>query len=336
MNTIPDLLDVETVLPYLRRRGLLDSTRAVPRLLGGGVSNVVIAVSSPTTSLVVKQSLPQLRVDALWEAPRERILTEAEGLVLCSRLTPGQVPEVISVDDSEFVLCLEQAPSDWVDWKQQLLAGQVSSEVATTLGQTLARWHSNTAGGRGLSSLMSDPETFEVLRVDPYLRTVIRGAPEVSASVQAVIDEMAAHRVCLVHGDFSPKNVLVAGTPPGVWVIDFEVAHLGDPAFDVAFLISHLVLKSLHRPQHATRLDEATTSFVEAYREVLELSTTRPESAVVRYVGALLLARVAGKSPVEYLDGASRRRAWDLGLKLVGSTNLTIREIPEQRRMCIT
>lgn len=334
MDTIPDLLDGETVLPYLRRRGLLGPAHAAARLLGGGVSNVVIAVESPGARLVVKQSLPQLKVDALWEAPQERILTEAEGLQLCARLTPGMVPKVISVDKSEFVLCLERAPSDWVDWKQRLLAGWVSGEVAQRLGQTLAYWHSSTAGGRGLSSLMSDPEAFEVLRVDPYLRTVIRREPEASESVGAVIDEMAAHRTCLVHGDFSPKNVLVASAFPDLWVIDFEVAHLGDPAFDVAFLISHLLLKSLHLPQLATRLDEATTSFVEAYRAAVEPSVRRPEDVVVRYVGALLLARVAGKSPAEYLNDAGRQRAWELGLRLVGAGNVTVSEIPELRRMC--
>ena len=67
-------------------------------------------------------------------------------------------------------------------------------------------------------------------------------------------DRLEQANEVLVLGDYAPKNLLAY--PDGVFVIDLEVAHLGAPAFDVAFLLTHLVLKQLVLPGRSGDLRE--------------------------------------------------------------------------------
>jgi len=309
-------LDEKNVVAYLRNRGLTLSAGSDVRPLGGGVSNVVLAIGEGTGSMVVKQALPRLRVADKWWAPRERALAEADALDLVNRITPGNVPQVLDRDPDRCALVVERAPSEWEDWKSLLLAGTIDPSVGARLGSMLARWHNATFQVSTLSPRFSAREPFEALRIDPYYRTVARRLPHTSSLVLRYVDEMQARRLCIVHGDFSPKNVLV-GPEPELWVIDFEVAHIGDPAFDVAFLLCHLMLKSLHRPQLAAEYDRCAADFASTYQ-----GGARPELApsweyVLGHVGCLLLARVAGKSPAEYLTAEERSRALRFGEILV-------------------
>ena len=312
----PELLDVRTVVPYLRERGLLDGADATARQLGGGVSNVVLAVDG-SSELVVKQSLPRLRVAASWWAPQDRILTEAEALRLCAGLTPGRAPQVIDVDPDRFVLCIERAPAGWTDWKTLLMGGSIEVRVAEELGRTLAVWHAATASGDGITDRMSDPRAFEVLRIDPYFRAAAMALPDMADDLERVIARLTSRRRCLVHGDFSPKNVLVDPDGTGILVIDFEVAHLGEPEFDLAFLLAHLALKAIHRPHLADRFDQLGSAFLDSYTSGVPEDLLPDSTSLLRCIGALLLARVHGKSPAEYLDDAGRVHAQLLGAALL-------------------
>ena len=145
---------------------------------------------------------------------------------------------------------------------------------------------------------------------------------------------MTEQRKCFVHGDFSPKNVLVDRSPgasPGsCWVIDFEVAHYGDPAFDLAFLLSHLVMKSLHMPSNRTAYDGCVDAFSAGY--VRAAGALVPDwPYVMRHVGCLLMARIRGKSPAEYLTESQREATWLLGTLLVGGEPHTLAELSELR-----
>ena len=199
---------------------------------------------------MVKQSLPRLRVADEWLATRERIVTEAASLELTGHHTPGAVPAVFDVDAEAYVIAIEAAPAHWRPWKDALLAGDADARVAARLGEILAAWHERTADDDEVRARFDDYDAFEQLRVDPYYRTVARRHPDLAPRIQQTIDAMASSRSCLVHADFSPKNVLVGAD--GVWVIDHECAHVGDPAFDVAFLLDHLLLKTIHRPAFET------------------------------------------------------------------------------------
>lgn len=309
MNATEELLDENTILPYLAGRGIVDAEHATASLLGGGVSNVVLAVSDGSRRLVLKQARAKLAVAEAWFAPRERVLREAEGLRVLSGIDPEAAPAVVDLDPDALTMTIEQAPDDWTDWKTRLMAGDVDSGIAGRLGGSLSRMHQATQGGSGLSAeLVADVETFDVLRIEPYHRTAALRNPDLASAIDDVVERMRDTRQCLVHGDFSPKNVLVGDD--GAWIIDFEVAHLGDPSFDVAFMQTHLLLKAIHAPTWRDGFAEASRAFLDAYSRDTPISDAAHLS---RQIGCLLLARVDGKSPAEYLRAPEQRRAHELG-----------------------
>jgi tRNA A-37 threonylcarbamoyl transferase component Bud32 len=301
-----------TVVEYLRGRGVLDDGPAAVAVLGGGVSNIVIAVDTATRRVVFKQALGRLRVADEWLADPKRALAEARALELAGELTPGTVPRVLDVDPGCNALTIEASPAAWRPWKDALLAGEVDLRVGRRLGELLAGWHRGTTG---LRSELDEWPLFEQLRIDPYYREVARRHPDLAHEILRYADELAAHRSCLVHGDFSPKNVLVGEGGP--WVIDFEVAHYGDPVFDLAFLTSHLVLKAIARPAARLAFLDCADVFHASYRAVQGVATAADPTYVFGHVGCLMLARVDGKSPVDYLDEAQRERTRALARSLI-------------------
>lgn len=310
-----DRLTEREVGAYLRGRGVVGDGHVRVTALGGGVSNVVLAVDCGPQRLVVKQSLERLLVADEWRAPRRRILAEARGMIVAAQLTPDRTPEVVDVDPDRLTLTMRRAPSDWRDWKSLLLEGELDAVVARGLGDLLGTWHRRTAGVRLPPELANDPAAFEALRLDPYHEAVARRLPERAAAVRAVAERIRGTRVCLVHGDFSPKNILV-GPDGRTWVIDFEVAHLGDPQFDVAFLLSHLVLKAVVRPRDRAGYEHLAAEFLDGYR-TSAAGLDHDEARLVQQVACLLLARAVGKSPAEYLEPAVRGRVVELAAPFV-------------------
>jgi len=318
--TTPQLLTTATVADYLAQTRLLASgAPATVTELDGGVSNIVVAVEAKGVSWVVKQSLPKLRVAEDWQAKQERTLNEANGLRAAGAITPDRVPAVVSYDPDQFVLVIERAPRSWTPWKQQLMAGEVDEHLAHSVGSTLAAWHATTVANPALTEELDDPEAFEQLRVAPYYRAAANRLPAAADNILSVVEQMAQRRQCLVHGDFSPKNILVGAG--GFWVLDFEVAHRGDPDFDRAFLMSHLLLKAIHRPDHHQRFLAAAASFLAGYDETAPpTSTWRSEPThLSRQLGCLLLARAVGKSPAEYLNDRGKRTALEAGLTILAA-----------------
>jgi 5-methylthioribose kinase len=310
-----ELLTPESVVAYLAGQGLVDAdTPGQVEPLGGGVSNVVLAVTTEDRRVVVKQALPQLRVAQEWLADPARANTEAAALRLAGRLTPGAVPSVIHADPERFVLVIAAAPEGWEEWKRALLAGTVDPVVAARVGELAARWHAGTTGLAG-DAVFDQPEAFDQLRLDPYYRAAGRAHPDLAATIGHRLDELTATRACLVHGDLSPKNVLVG--PDGLWVIDFEVAHVGHPAFDLAFMLNHLFLKAARLPAAFDALRAAADALWSAYERARGLHIAT--EAALDHLGVLMLARVDGKSPAEYLDEPTRVKVREVARSLTAA-----------------
>jgi 5-methylthioribose kinase len=300
---VREQLSSEAVGPYLVRRGVFEAADGLEvEELTGGVACSVFAVRGEGKRVVAKQALERFRVADEWLVPPERAVTEAHALELMAQLSPGSVPRLLDSDPEAFALVMEEAPADWRPWKSLLLEGVADAAVAAWLGALLTVLHS--ADGD-----IGSAESFEAQRVDPYLRTIQRRHPELGGLIGAYIDRLLATPQCVVHGDYSPKNVLVGND--GLWVIDWEVAHRGDPAFDVAFLLNHLLLKTIHMPSATARYEACGKAFLDAYGRDVDMPY------LLGLVGCLMLARVDGKSPAEYLTGTERESARATGIGLL-------------------
>jgi 5-methylthioribose kinase len=323
---------LEASYAHLRDCGLAfaDATPAW-RLLGGGVSNWVILFDCGE-GVVVKAALARLRVRDDWLADPSRAVLEGRAMAaLGARLSPGDLPRVLFVDEARHFVGMTCAPAGTYPWKEALLRGEVDTHVAHQVGALLGRLHAAAWGDADLARQFDDLTLFHQLRLDPYHERAAqvaeeRGEEDVAALLRAGATEMTRDRVTLVHGDFSPKNLLVY--PGGVMALDFEVVHWGNPDFDTAFLLTHLTLKAAHRPALAPVYGNAARIVLEAYTERLDRrAADEVASGALRQAGCLLVARVDGKSPAEYLDAAGRAKARALGVAILRGTITAVPEL---------
>jgi 5-methylthioribose kinase len=277
--------------------------------LGGGISNKVILAEAPGFRAVLKQSLGQLRTEQGWFSDRNRIFREAAAMRW--NANAGRVPRILVEDPETFTIAMEAAPHGAEMWKTQLFRGEARTEIARAAGLALGSMISAAWNNAEAERVFGDQTVFDQLRIDPYYRFTARQRPEAAEYIADLIARSAARRVSLAHGDYSPKNLLVHGD--SVWVIDWEVTHFGDPAFDIGFLLNHLLMKTIALPRHAAKIAPLADAFLDALSP--EAAGLIP--AAFEHLPALLLARVDGKSPAEYLDGAMREQAASLALRLM-------------------
>jgi 5-methylthioribose kinase len=301
------LLSSGNVKDYLAGHGLWPGgAPMLVRELGGGVSNIVLLVEGKGQAgeerrWVVKQSLEKLRVKDDWRCERNRIFREAEAIqALGPVLGQGAVPRIVHVGGEDYLFIMTAAPPGSVMWKEALLEGWVDMGVARQAGTLLALMITSSQRDPSFRTAFAERAVFDQLRVDPYYRTIAARHPDVRPLVGKLIDDSWQIRTAIVHGDYSPKNLLVRGKR--IFLIDFEVVHWGDPAFDSGFLLNHLFLKAFHQPRFGPLYFSAAREF---WRELLKGSEKAElgdfEKMTLRHLGALMLARIDGKSPVEYI-----------------------------------
>jgi 5-methylthioribose kinase len=307
-------LSAQNAASWLSRHGLpSDGVRCTE--LGGGISNKVILAEAPGFRAVLKQSLGQLRTEQGWFSDRGRIFREAAAMRWTGRMSGSRVPAILFEDLPTFTIAMEAAPSGAEMWKTRLFRGEMEPEVARAAGLALGRIVAASWNNAEVEREFGDQTVFTELRIDPYYRFTAEKCPEASACIHNLIARSASRRVSLVHGDYSPKNLLAHGG--GIWIIDWEVAHFGDPSFDVAFLLNHLALKSIALPGSAEAIAELADTFLRAFGTPIPADAAWIVPAAYEHLPALLLARVHGKSPAEYLDAAMQRRAASLALSLM-------------------
>lgn len=283
--------------------------------LGGGVSNTVLRVDCPSGAFVLKQSLGRLRVEEEWLADQGRIRRECAALrALRAYLPPASLPAVIFEDRAHFIFALEAASPQARDWKSVLLRGEGTVEQAERAGEILRALVLASERDHGLRAEFEDQTCFDQLRLDPYYRFTAGRHPDLKPYFDLAI-EKCRRPMAMVHGDFSPKNFLVDANR--MILIDFEVVHLGDPAFDAAFLLNHLLLKKHHGIRACPRYAEA---FWGALGGVVD------ESDTILHLGCLQLARIDGKSPAEYLSAGERETVRAVARELIRNPPKTIRE----------
>jgi 5-methylthioribose kinase len=318
-------LSADNAIAYLRETGRIGAGPAEAEILGGGVSNVVLRITAPDHIFVLKQSQPQLRTKAAWFSDLERIYREQEVMRALRPLLPaGTVPDVLFVDRPNYLFAMEHAPASACVWKEQLLAGDVNLSLGERAGTVLGCLHEATGRDPRRYEEFADAKVFVQLRVDPFYHRVMERHPDLAGAITPLIDGMLSRREALCHGDYSPKNILAHAA--GFMLVDYETAYLGDPAMDLGFFLSHLLLKAVKRPHDRQRFFELTRAFWRGYGSTV--SYRPPAELVARGIGHLgvcLLARVDGTSPVDYLtEDVQRDAARRLGRRL-------LRDLPSAR-----
>lgn len=285
----------EEVKAYLISEGIVNEGEGVlVEHLSGGVSCRVWKISVNDDRWVIKQALEKLDVQVDWFSDVERIHREHEVMKQLELIIPEcNVPKILHVDYINHIYLMTCAEEGAPTWKEQLMNCIFNAETAGSAAQILSQMHSRSNQiDDKIKKKFSDQEYFVQLRIDPFHRFLIQKYPELSLEIEGLITELTEQKTCLVHGDFSPKNMLVEKRG-SIVLIDFEVAHWGNPVFDMAYCLGHLMLKAWHLKQPVEIL-QLIRVFLDNY--------TGTVNNLLSHLGLMLLARMDGKSPVNYIQ----------------------------------
>jgi aminoglycoside phosphotransferase (APT) family kinase protein len=270
--------------------------------LKGGVSSEIFRIDLPTGPVCAKRALRRLKVAQDWFAPVERSEAEVAWIQTVQSIHPGAAPRLIAADASHhgFVMAYLD-PDQYPCWRDSLRDGAIDPLFAKAVGEVIGRIHARTARNGDVAAAFPNQALFEALRMEPYLRATATRHPDLAGRLNELAETTLGTRLVLMHGDVSPKNILQG--PEGPVFLDSECACYGDPAFDLAFCMNHLLLKSVWQPQWRDRYMQCFESLFAGY--VTQIDWERPAALEARAAGllpALLLDRVDGKSPVEYIN----------------------------------
>jgi aminoglycoside phosphotransferase (APT) family kinase protein len=294
--------------PALARLGLAEpggDVRLTP--LTGGVASDIWRVTSSGRTFCVKRALDRLRVAANWEAPVERRRYEVAWFRIAGAIVPDAVPEILGEDEEAGLFALS-----WLDpdryrlWKAMLRDGEARVKDAAAVGTVLARIHSGTADDQDVAASFPTDRIFHAIRLEPYLEAAARAHPDLAGPLDRLVSVTAQTKRALVHGDVSPKNIMIG--PHGPVLLDAECAWYGDPAFDIAFCANHLLLKCLWRPAAARDFMRCFDALADSYLGGVDWERREEiDARAAHLLPGLFLARVDGKSPVEYITGDADR-----------------------------
>lgn len=330
MSTVPPALGISLaeMQRFLKECGLA-LAEEIPEFeqLSGGVSSAIFKVSLASGDYCIKKPLERLKVEKQWLAPVDRVFAEIDWLTLAHRLAPGHVPKILGVSRVFGFYVMDYLDSaDYFNWKDRLLQEILDDGVGAQVASLLATLHSRTANDDQVAKQFANHENFYLLRLEPYLVESARVNPDVAAELIDLVRCQQSLDTALLHGDVSPKNILLG--PDGVVLVDAECACVGDPSFDVGFLLNHLLLKSVALNRAATRMIDLLCEVSDEYfSRVTWEDANALEKRVVRLLPGLLLARVDGRSPVEYLSEADRSLVRSTARRLLKEPRASITDL---------
>ena len=299
----------EELISYLRKINFISTGNPVQiSEFGGGVSCKVIQVKTNGNSFVIKQALSKLKVKDSWYSDRSRIINERKCLEVYQEIIPDFVPGILYHDDANYLFIMESISPNAIPWKNILLKGKIDYDVGRKISFALAKVHEHSSGDSKIKNIFNSDKFFIELRIEPYLETIKQKHPALNNLISQAIYLLLTDKTVLVHGDYSPKNILVLHK--NIFILDFEVAHWGNPIFDLAFLTNHLLLKSIKNPR---LIDEYLGLMIEMVNVYFEnrgsVNRAIVEKDTINLLALLFLARVDGKSPAEYIEAESDKKA---------------------------
>ncbi len=301
--------DTTRIITDAMHRLGLGSARDVLRIaqLTGGVSSDIWRIDFSDHSICAKRALARLKVSAVWEAPLSRNGYEYAWYQTVSPAFRDVTPRMLGRDADAGIFFMEfLEPARYPVWKTRLLQGDVDLRVAEQVGSNLGRIHAYAARNAEIAARFKSDAEFFSLRLEPYLLATIARHPALGDTLRGICNTTATTPMTLVHGDVSPKNILCGPASPVF--LDAECAWYGDPAFDLAFCLNHMLLKAVHRPAQSGKFLSAFETIYQAYLAHVHWEPVAAlEGRTARLLPALFLARVDGKSPVEYLTQATQR-----------------------------
>jgi 5-methylthioribose kinase len=331
---VVDIENAADLLRYLHQSERIGkSERPTCRTLRGGVSNKTVLLEHPDgTRWVLKQALPKLRVQADWYSDPARIQVEANALRYLPLVAPANsIPRLLFEDLEQHLLAMEAVPEPHENWKERLLSGRLDRDLITQFGRLLANIHNRSYDlQQELFPTFENREFFETLRLEPYYQFTGERVPEAASFLHDLIEANRTHCATLVHGDYSPKNILVY--QGRLVLLDHEVVHVGDPAFDLGFSLTHLLSKAHYLKELRSSFLTAAIGYWETYKSETGAAAWfgGVESRVVKNTIACLLARTSGRSPLEYLSTEERGKQKEVALHLIRQLPATVAALVEE------
>ena len=292
----PDLINA------LKQAGLIEnSDDALFEALTGGVSSDIWKITTPNRTFCVKQALSKLKVEADWFAPVERNEFEVAWYSIANDLVPGAAPAILMQDKAGMMFAMDFLDPDAHKlWKSELRDGHVDTQAAGQAGAMLAKIHGGTAGDMSIAKQFPRTDIFHAIRLEPYLEATANKNPDLKDQLFGLSKRTADTQLCMIHGDVSPKNILLG--PNGPVFLDAECACIGDPAFDLAFCLNHFLLKCLWTPASTPEFLSSFNAMVKSYLAGVDWESPNDlEARAASLLPGLFLGRVDGKSPVEYI-----------------------------------
>ncbi len=303
-----DIADKPQLEQYLKDKNLISDAKGYSiTYCAGGVSGTVAFVTAGEKPMIIKQALAQLKVKETWLCDPNRMNIEQLSNQIYHKYVPSSVPEVYFYDEENYVYGREAAPENCTMWKSDLLSGLLDFQIAKQVIEALAIVHNKCSRDVEVAKAFDAKEVFYNLRISPYIEFTVGKYPELAEYAKPITKELMESKLTLVHGDFSPKNILVLDRK--IFILDFEVAHYGHPSFDIAFFANHFLLKAIKHKQFSKAYLNMLGYMLKMYFEMIDFMDVKAlEVSFIKLLALMQLARIDGKSPAEYITEESDKQ----------------------------